>query len=167
MSPSTPPSELSNEQLVALAHRTRQLLWSELAFGPLSISELARRITTNKGNVAHHLAALERVDLVRRGQRRTVRGGTEQPFERTAQHVRATRPGQSAREITATSLAAVSSEMAEDPAPNLHVRHLRMTAAQANALIHHLNAVLESLTPATPPEQKYGVAVGLWRRPAG
>lgn len=163
----TPPWELSSEQLVALAHGTRQRLWSELAFGPLSISQLARRITTNKGNVAHHLAALERVDLVRRGQRRTVRGGTEQPFERTAQHVRASHSGPAAREITATSMAAVSREVANAAAPNLHVRHLRMTAGQADALIRHLDAVLGSLTPANPPEQKYGVAVGLWRRPAG
>lgn len=160
-----PPAELVPEQLVALAHGTRQRLWAELAFGPLSISELARRLLVNKGNVAHHLFVLERVGLVRRGQRRTVRGGTEQRFERSVQHLRSSKPSRAAREVTATSMALVGRELADDPDPRLHVRHLRMTARQANAVMDHLDAVLGSLTPASPPEREHGIVVGLWRRP--
>lgn len=166
MASQEPPYELNTEQLAALAHETRQRLWAVLGSGPLSVSELARRLSVNKGNVAHHLAILERVGLVRRGQRRTVRGGTEQRFERTAQHVRASQSNRAEREITATSMAMAARELADDPDPRLHIRHLRMTARQATAVADHLDAVLESLTPARASEREYGIVVGSWRRPA-
>lgn len=149
-----------------MAHVTRQRLWAELAHAPLTISVLARRLGVNKGNVAHHLLVLERAGLVRRGRRRTVRGGTEQEFERTAHHVHASQPGEAAREVIASSISVIGRELADDPTPHLHVRHLRLTARQAGRIMRHLDAVLESLTPANPPEREHGIVVGVWQRPA-
>ena len=53
-----------------------------------TVSQLAKSLSTNKGNVAHHLAVLERAGLVRRGESRQVRGGTEQYFVRAARRLR-------------------------------------------------------------------------------
>lgn len=167
VAPASPATEPSPAQLVALTHVTRQQLWARLADGPSTISELSRRLAINKGNVAHHLAVLERVGLVGRGMRRTVRGGTEQHFERTVQHLRTFEPSDAARQVSATAMASVSDELEEDPDPHLHLRHLRLTAHHAEAVARHLDTVLESLAPATAPEQEYGVLVALWRRPRG
>lgn len=72
----------------AMAHPTRHRLLHELNEGGATISQLANRLTTNKGNVAHHLNVLVQAGLVRRGPTRTVRGGTEQYFIRAATRIR-------------------------------------------------------------------------------
>lgn len=161
----TEPTEPTGVQLEALTHATRQQLWAQLAHGPSTVSQLARRLAVNKGNVAHHLAVLERVGLVVRGPRRTVRGGTEQHFERAVHHLRAARPSAARRAATDTAVQTVRRELGEDPSARLHVRHLRLTARQADAVAAHLDAVLETLEQAPPTEVEYGLVVGVWRRP--
>ena len=71
-----------------------------------TVSQLSTRLGTNKGNVAHHLAVLERAGLVRRGRTRTVRGGTERYFERVARRIRT--PGGAASGHTAALLQTVA-----------------------------------------------------------
>ena len=76
------------DQLRALGHPARMRLLLSVGADGATVSQLATRLGTNKGNVAHHLAVLERAGLVRRGRTRTVRGGTEQYFERVARRLR-------------------------------------------------------------------------------
>ncbi len=91
------------DQLRALGHPARMRLLLSVGADGATVSQLATRLGTNKGNVAHHLAVLEKAGLVRRGRTRTVRGGTEQYFERVARRIRT--PGGAASGHTAAMLA--------------------------------------------------------------
>ena len=62
-------------QLKALAHPLRNRIVFALGAEGATVSQLAKSLSTNKGNAAHHLAVLEQAGLVRRGERRQVRGG--------------------------------------------------------------------------------------------
>ena len=87
---------------------------------------------------------LERAGLVRRGRTRTVRGGTEQYFERVARRIRT--PGGTASGHTAALLQTVADEVDAAPGePLLHLRRLRMTPQQAAALAAHLDRLVGDL----------------------
>ena len=55
------------DQLRALGHPARMRLLLSIGAEGATVSQLSTRLGTNKGNVAHHLAVLERAGLVRRG----------------------------------------------------------------------------------------------------
>ena len=150
------------EQLRAFAHPTRQRIWRELGSEGATVSQLAHRLPSNKGNVAHHLAVLVRSGLVRKGRTRTVRGGTEQYYERSAQRVRFG-PGDGGSATTAL-LVSVAEELSGAPAPLLSHRTVRLTRQQATALARHLDRVVTELEPASEREATYGVLVSVYRR---
>ena len=78
---------------------------------------------------------------MRRGRTRTVRGGTEQYFERVARRIRT--PGGAASGHTAALLHTVADEVDAAPGdPLLHLRRLRMTPQQAAALAAHLDRLV-------------------------
>ena len=62
----------SPQQLRALSHPLRHRLLRELPSDGATISQLARKANTNKGNVSHHLRVLLEAGLVQRGPSRTV-----------------------------------------------------------------------------------------------
>ena len=86
--PDLPLEVATAAQLKAMAHPLRNRVLFALGPDGATVSQLATRLRTNKGNVAHHLAVLERAGLARRGRTRTVRGGTEQYWERAARKIR-------------------------------------------------------------------------------
>lgn len=149
----------SPAQLKALAHPLRNRILFALGDGA-TVSQLSTRLGTNKGNVAHHLAVLERAGLVRRAHTRQVRGGTEQYFTRVARRLRIP-PGSGP---TAALLQAVADEVDRSPAESLlNLRRVRLTRPQASALARHLERLVDELPEAAPSESTYGVLVGLFQ----
>lgn len=149
------------DQLRALSHPLRNRILTSLDRDGATISQLANRLRTNKGNVAHHLGVLVSAGLVRKGRTRTVRGGTEQYFLPVGRRVRfGTGPdGAPIRAMLAT----VADEIPPDD-HLLNLRHLRLTANQAAALSDHLEKLITDLRPAGPRELEHGVIVGVWRK---
>ncbi|GAB2777204.1 helix-turn-helix domain-containing protein [Amycolatopsis magusensis] len=153
----------SPAQMRAFAHPTRHRIWRDLGPEGATISQLAHRLRVNKGNIAHHLGVLAEAGLVRKGPTRTVRGGTEQYFVKTAAKVRFG-PGEDGV-ATKAMLATIADEIpAHDEGALLLHRVVRLTAAQARALQDHLESVVHDLAPANEREAEYGVLVGLYRR---
>lgn len=148
-------------QLKALAHPLRNRILFALGDGA-TVSQLAARFRTNKGNVAHHLGVLERAGLVRRAHTRQVRGGTEQYFTRAARRLRLeSRPGDG---HTAALLQAVADEIDGSPAEHLlNLRRVRLTRAQAAALAAHLDRLVDDLPEAGPHEPTHGVLVSVFQ----
>ena len=152
----------SPAHLHALAHPTRVRLWRELGDDGATISQLAHRLPTNKGNVAHHLGVLVDAGLARKGRTRTVRGGTEQYYERTARRLHFG-PGDGGA-ATQALLDSVAAEIGRHGQPLLNHRVLRLTRQQAVALARHLDTVVDQLEPAPEPETSYGVLVSVYPR---
>lgn len=153
-------------QLKALAHPLRNRLLFALGSEGATVSQLSTRLGTNKGNVAHHLAVLERAGLVRRAHSRQVRGGTEQYFTRVARRLRT--PQGAAAGHTAALLQAVAEEVDRSPAETLlNLRRLRLTRQQAAALAAHLERLVDDLPEAGPNEPTYGVLVSVFQPRAG
>ena len=71
------------EQFKAMAHPLRQRLLFALIH-QATISQLATAMGSQKGNIAHHLKVLTEAGMVRMVATRTVRGGTERYYQRTA-----------------------------------------------------------------------------------
>ncbi|WP_319461978.1 helix-turn-helix domain-containing protein [Micromonospora sp. RTP1Z1] len=152
---STPP------HFKALAHPFRHRLLFALGSGPATISQLAAGLGAAKGTVAHHLKVLTEAGMVRVGHSRQVRGGTEQYHERTFRRM----VGESGdRDATTALLTAVAEQVAADPDPLLHLRHLRLTFAQAARLRATLDDLIASADEAGPDESRYGVLVALYRQ---
>ena len=145
----------------ALSHPTRQRLLFELR-EPATISQLASLVGTNKGNVAHHLKALCDAGLVTLVSTRTVRGGTERYYQRVATIM--TIPDDQPAPIAA-ALRAVAAEIADAaPEPLLMLRHLRLTATQAEAIAASLAELVEGADEAGADHPRYGVLVGLYQQ---
>ena len=150
------------ERLRVLGHPMRMRLLLSVGAEGATVSQLSARLGTNKGNVAHHLAVLERAGLVRRGRTRTVRGGTEQYFERVARRVRTSSGAASGH--TAAMLQTVADEMDAAPGdPLLHLRRVRMPPQQAAALEAHLDRLVADLPQGRATDPVVSVLVGLYR----
>ena len=149
-------------QLKALAHPLRNRIIFALGAEGSTVSQLAKSLSTHKGNVAHHLAVLEQAGLVRRGDRRQVRGGTEQYFLRVARRLRT--PGGSRAGHTAALLQAVAEEIDGSPTDALlNLRRIRLTRQQAAALASHLERLVDELPEAGPREATHGVLVSVFQ----
>ena len=147
------------EQLKALAHPLRNRILFTLGDGA-TVSQLSTRLGTNKGNVAHHLAVLERAGLVRRAHTRQVRGGTERYFTRTARRLRV--PPRAGH--TAALLQAVADEVDGSPTEALlNLRRIRLSRGQAKQLAEHLERVVDDLVEAGPTEPTHGVLVSVFQ----
>lgn len=145
----------------ALSHPTRHRLLLELGEGEATVSQLTNRLMINKGNVAHHLAVLVEAGLVRKGQTRTVRGGTEQYYVRPAQAIKF--EGGPDNATLFAMMSNLANEIAGDKEALLNHRTLRLTERQAAALSTHLDTVVHGLEPASPREQRFGVVVSVYR----
>jgi hypothetical protein len=146
--------------LAVLAHPTRHALWVALGDRGATTSQLARRLEINKGNVAHHLRVLIQVGLVRWGDSRTVRGGTEVDAHRTAHQLRF--DAGTSKAVERAVLSQVSGEVLRARDPLVRHRHLRLTPAQARALRDHLDRLTTEATSGGPREREYGLLVTLY-----
>jgi DNA-binding transcriptional ArsR family regulator len=148
----------------ALAHTTRQRLLFELD-RPATISQLAVTVGTHKGNIAHHLKVLRDANLVTIVSTRQVRGGTEQYYQRVARMIVAT--GEDAQSAAPLLVQAVAGEIAAaEPDPFLTVRHLRLTAAQAEAIAATLSRLATQTLEAGDDQPRYGMLLALYQQTA-
>lgn len=152
--------ELTAQQAAALAHQLRHRIWREIDPGGSTVSQLTHRLATNKGNVAHHVKVLVDAGLVRKDRTRTVRGGTEQYYVRTADRIWIEADDDAARAM----FSVVADEIVRARDPLLNHRTLRLTRAQAEALARHLDRVVNELEPAAERERRYGVLVSVYPR---
>jgi DNA-binding transcriptional ArsR family regulator len=144
----------------AMSHPARHRLLLQLGEDGATISQLASRLSTNKGNVSYHLNVLVRAGLAQRDRTRTVRGGTEQYYVRTARRYRF----EDSPDALAAMMTNLSNELAADRNALINHRVVRMTRPQAMALASHLDSVVHSLRPANQREAQYGVVVSVYRR---
>jgi DNA-binding transcriptional ArsR family regulator len=156
----------SPEQFKALAHPLRQRLLFVLGQKPATISQLAVALGARKGNVAHHLKVLREAGMVAVVETRKVRGGTEQYYERTTRTIDIA--GQHAAPAAAM-LTAVAQEFALAAGdPLLALRHLHLTAADAQRLTATLMRLIADTRDAGAGEPRYGLLVSLYQQsPAG
>ncbi|MGC5166476.1 ArsR/SmtB family transcription factor [Luteimicrobium sp. DT211] len=148
-------------QLSALGHPMRQRIWRETGAAGATVSQLANRLATNKGNVAHHVKVLVAVGLLAPGRARTVRGGTEQYYVAVTSRLQL---DSSATDATRALLSSVAEEVAAARDPLLNHRTIRLTRRQAEALARHLDRVVTELEPAGEREASYGVLVSVYGR---
>lgn len=142
------------EQREAMGHPTRHRI--TLALGePKTVSELARELRINKGNVAHHVAVLERVRLITRAGTRTGRGGTGVLYRSFPLHL-------SGRTATEGMMSTITDSLLADPDALAYLRTVRLTAAQARALAEHLEKLVEGI-PAQAGARRYGVFVSCFK----
>jgi DNA-binding transcriptional ArsR family regulator len=130
--PSPAVHEATAEQRKALAHPTRHRITLALRT-PATVSALARDLRINKGNVAHHVAVLDAVGLVRRVGTRTGRGGTQTLYESVGRGLRF-----EGREANDGMLQVVGQCLVDDPDDFAFLRRVRLTPAQARHLAQHL-----------------------------
>ncbi|MFI7606688.1 ArsR/SmtB family transcription factor [Micromonospora sp. NPDC049366] len=154
----------SPEQFKALGHPFRHRLLFALGQWPATISQLAASLGAAKGTVAHHLGVLRDAGMVRVVHTRPVRGGTEQYYQRVARRLLVS-PGHPG--ATGAMLGAVAEEItAADDEPLLLLRHLRLSAAQAERLRAALLDLVEDTEDAGADEPRHGVLVSLYRQGA-
>lgn len=146
------------EYAKALGHPTRHRLLQELGEDGATTSQLANRLATNKGNIAHHLNVLVQAGLVHPGRTRTVRGGTEQYYVQAAKRYHFEQP-----EALSAMMSNLTNELAGDQQALLNYRVLRLTRTQAAALAAHLDAIVNNLEPAGEREPRHGVVVSVYR----
>jgi DNA-binding transcriptional ArsR family regulator len=147
------------EHFKALSHPLRHRLLFALA-RPATIGQLATALGSQKGNIAHHLKVLREAGMVRVVATRTVRGGTEVYYQRSARRYEL---GNEAG-ATPVFLRAVADELAgADGEPLLVLRDVRLTAAQADELRATLARLADGLTDAGPGEYRYGLLISLYR----
>ncbi|MBU8859078.1 MULTISPECIES: helix-turn-helix domain-containing protein [unclassified Micromonospora] len=152
----------STAHFKALAHPFRHRLLFALGAGPATVSQLAARLRAAKGTVAHHLGVLTEAGMVRPAHSRQVRGGTERYHERAFRRLAGVDTDAGA---TAALLGAYAEELAGDPDPLVHLRHLRLTPAQAQRLRSTLDALVGEAEEAPPGQARYGVLVSVYRHP--
>jgi len=160
-----PPEEVMRvatpAQFKAMAHPLRQRLLFALIH-PATISQLATAMGSQKGNIAHHLKVLTEAGMVRMVATRTVRGGTERYYQRTAR--RYDLGAKQAMAHLPLLVRAVADELADAaPEPYLVLRNIRLTAEQVSQLSDQLTRLSEELTDAGPGHPRYGLLLTLYR----
>ncbi|MFC3504635.1 ArsR/SmtB family transcription factor [Micromonospora krabiensis] len=155
----------SAEQFKALGHAFRHRLLFALGQRPATISQLAASLGAAKGTVAHHLGVLRDAGMVRVVHTRPVRGGTEQYYQRAARRLIVS-PGHPG--ATGAMFGAIAEEIAAAAdEPLLLLRHLRLTATQAERLRAALLDLVENAEDAGADEPRHGMLVSLYRQGAG
>jgi DNA-binding transcriptional ArsR family regulator len=119
-------------------------------------------LAAQKGNVAHHLKVLREAGMVQVVHTRQVRGGTEQYYQAAAHRISL---ASNALAPTAAMLGAVAEEIAAaEGGPLLVLRHVRLTAAQAERLTAALSELVDNAEDAGAGEPRYGVLVSVYRQ---
>lgn len=150
------------DQHKALAHPLRQRLLFALALEAATISQLATQLKVAKGSVGHHLKTLREADLVHVVETRTVRGGTEHYYQRTAHRMVIDDP---TGMTSAAILAGFAEELnASDDESLMVLRNLRLTDATAKKLHDLLKQIAEDAVDEGPDQARYGVLVSMYRK---
>jgi DNA-binding transcriptional ArsR family regulator len=151
------------EQFKALAHPLRQRMLFALS-ERATISQLASALASNKGNIAHHLRVLREAGMVTAVGTRQVRGGTEQYYQRVHRIMRIADSDHRAN--LPIAFQAIAEEIvAAEPDPFLVLRHVRLTAAQAERVTATLAELASQTEDAGTDQPRYGLLLGFFRQP--
>ncbi|MFJ9692836.1 ArsR/SmtB family transcription factor [Kitasatospora sp. NPDC101183] len=152
----------TSDQHTALAHPTRQRLLFALSGGPSTISRLAVQLGVNKGSVSHHLKVLCEAGLVQDAGTRTVRGGTEKYYRRSAERLAVAHPR---ADGTAALFGAVAQELDRSPVGHLlTLRHIHLSPAKAARLAKALAALVDETEEDPEGEPVHGLLVTLYQQ---
>ncbi|OMH33150.1 hypothetical protein BGP79_06350 [Tersicoccus sp. Bi-70] len=138
------------EQREAMRHSTRHRITLALR-EPMTVSALARELRINKGNIAHHVAVLERVGLVDRVGSVTGRGGTGILYRSAPLCLRG-------RDATTGMLQTVTEAVLADSDAFALLRTVRLTSAQVRSVAEHLENVVLHL-PAQRDAPRHGIFI--------
>jgi DNA-binding transcriptional ArsR family regulator len=146
------------EQFKALGHPMRHRILFTLGQGEATISQLAVTLGSNKGNVSHHLNVLARAGLVEPAGTRTVRGGTEQYYQRTFRML-----NYDDAATTEAAFRALAAEIAvAEPDPFVQLRGLRLSPEHAEQITATLRDLAEQAGDGDD-YPLYGLLLGLYR----
>ncbi len=124
-------------QFKALGHPLRHRILFALGGEASTISGLAKALDQRKGTIAHHLGVLEEAGLVHIAETRTVRGGTEHRYLRSARRMVFAGP-----EANPIAMRAIADELAvADEVLGFRIRNVKLTPEQAGVVA----AALENL----------------------
>lgn len=163
------------EQLKALADELRSRIIFLLREHARSVTDLAERLDTPKGTVAHHVKVLESAGLVRVVRTRKVRAMTESYYGRTARlFLYDSNDGESADEVR--DIVAISLRMAADEITPLNyadpeaiacsgVLRVRLDRKDAERFNRRLDKLMDEFRAAdTPDGVPFGLAIAMYRR---
>jgi DNA-binding transcriptional ArsR family regulator len=146
------------EHFKALGHPMRHRLLFALGRGEATISQLAAALGSNKGNIAHHLKVLTGAGLVRPTGTRTVRGGTEQYYQRAFASLEYDDPA-----TTDAAFRALAADIAAaEGDPFVMLRALRLSSEHAEQLTATLRE-LASQADDGDDHPRYGLLLGLYQ----
>jgi DNA-binding transcriptional ArsR family regulator len=128
----------SPAQFKALGHPLRHRLLNVVRERPATLSQLAATLGSTKGTIGYHVRVLVDAGLLRPSGRRTVRGGTEQYFEPVGGAFVHDAPGTEGAEFLFRAALAEMVAPAGDEVEHTMLRHVRLTAAQARALVDRI-----------------------------
>ncbi|GIF25632.1 hypothetical protein Ate02nite_83620 [Paractinoplanes tereljensis] len=149
-------------QFKALGHPLRHRMLVALRQRPATFAQLAAALGATKGTIGYHVKILEQAGLLRVAYVRRVRGGTEQYYEPTSPRLRIAGDAPVGGEFL---VKAALNEMLppEEGEPETTVlRHVRLTTAQASALVARLEELGDEV-PDHPAGRPYGVLLSLYR----
>jgi DNA-binding transcriptional ArsR family regulator len=150
-------------QYKALGHPLRHRILFALGERASTIGRLAKLLDQRRGTIAHHLGVLQQAGLVHIAETRTVRGGTEHRYLRSAR--RLVFSGPEAHPVAIRAVADDVASAAEVPA--FRIRSLRLTAAQAQAVASALENLVDGLVEAPDDAPRHTVVVTMYRPPPG
>ncbi|TQS46908.1 ArsR/SmtB family transcription factor [Cryptosporangium phraense] len=119
-------------QFKALSHPLRHRLLMALRQRPATLAQLAEAVGSTKGTVGYHVRVLVDAGLVRPAHTGRVRGGTEQYYEPSGGALRFAADAPVGGEFL---VRAALGEMLPGGPELTVLRHVRLTTAQAEALV--------------------------------
>jgi DNA-binding transcriptional ArsR family regulator len=154
----------SPTQFKALGHPLRHRLLNVLRERPATLSQLAAALSSTKGTIGYHVRVLIDAGLLRPSGRRTVRGGTEQYFEPIGGAYVHDQPGTEGAEFLLHAARAEMVAPTGDEVELTMLRHVRLTAVQARALVERIEALgHEQLASDEAGAPAYGLLLSVFR----
>jgi DNA-binding transcriptional ArsR family regulator len=150
----------SPEQFKALGHPLRHRLMTVLQQRPATLAQLASALASTKGTIGYHVQVLLAAGLLRPARTRTVRGGTEQYFERVGRRYRPVLPGIGAAKFM---IEAALAEMVPGEPEQTMLTHVRLTRDEAHDLIARLAAIAHERPSEQDGGEPYGLLLSVYR----
>jgi DNA-binding transcriptional ArsR family regulator len=154
----------STEQFKALGHPVRHRMVNALRQRPATLRQLAEALGMSKGTIGYHVRVLREAGLVELAETRQVRGGTEQYFALVSKSFKLHKDAGGGAKFLIH--AALDEMLPQEPGGTSHtaLRHLWLTAAEAQALEARLRAMAAEPQPTDPARgEPYGLLVSLFR----
>lgn len=155
-------------QYKALGHPLRHRILFALGQEASTISRLAKALDQRKGTIAHHLGVLQDAGIVHIAETRTVRGGTEHLYLRSARRLVFSGP-----EAHPIAIRAVADDMAAaDEVLGFRIRNLKLTDEQARTLAAAIENLIDGLASSDEADgdggaTRHSIVATVYRPAAG